>query len=272
MNLAGSRVLITGASGGIGGAVARRLAGAGASLILVGRDGERLAAMIATLPGDAGRHRPLVADLSQSGEAVRAVRLALAGGEAVDMLVNCAGVQNFGFFAEESPADAEALLRTNLLAPLLLINALLPHMEERGGGQIVNVGSIFGSIGFPCFASYSASKFGLRGFSEALRRELADSGVIVTYVAPRYTRTGLNRRSVARMAEALAMAQDDPDQVAEQIVAAIAGDAAERYLGWPEKFFVRVNALLPRLVDRALGRQLARMRPFAIPQPQGESS
>ncbi len=109
-------------------------------------------------------------------------------------------------------------------------------------GQIVNVGSIFGSIGFPCFASYSASKFALRGFSEALRRELADSGVTVTYVAPRFTRTGFNHGAVARMADALRMNQDEPETVARDVVDAIERDGRNRYFGWPEKFFVRINS------------------------------
>ena len=149
-----------------------------------------------------------------------------------------------------------------MLAPIHLIQALLPHLRARPLAHVVNVGSIFGSIGFPCFASYSASKYALRGYSEALRRELADSRVRVHYVAPRYTRTGFNQEPVARMAEALGMRQDSPEDVAAQTLAAIARDAADTFLGWPEKLFVRINALLPRLVDKALSRQARQMRPF----------
>ena len=134
---------------------------------------------------------------------------------------------------------------------------------RRGRGQIVNVGSIFGSIGFPCFASYSASKFALRGFSEALRRELAGTGVGVTYVAPRFTKTAFNRNVVARMANALKMNQDEPESVAASVIATIERNDRERYLGWPEKLFVRINSILPRLVDPSLIRQVDLMRPFA---------
>ena len=144
-----------------------------------------------------------------------------------------------------------------------LVNAVLPHMLERGKGQIVNLGSIFGSIGFPCFASYSASKFALRGFSEALRRELAGTGIGVSYVAPRFTRTAFNRSAVTRMANALKMNQDEPESVAASVITAIERDDRERYLGWPEKLFVRLNSILPRLVDPNLIKQADLMRPFA---------
>ena len=187
-----------------------------------------------------------------------------AGG--VDILINCAGVQNFGFSAAEAPTDTATLFNINTIAPVSLANALLPHMLSKGRGQIVNVGSIFGSIGFPCFASYSASKFAMRGYSEALRRELAGSGIGVTYVAPRFTKTAFNRGVVARMADALNMNQDSPESVAASVIAAIDGDASDRYFGWPEKLFVRINAILPRLVDQSLIKQVDLMRPFATEQ------
>lgn len=263
MKLAGSTVLVTGASGGIGGAIARQLAQRGASLILVNRDGEKLGHLVTELRTSGTRVVPLVGDLAMPGQPARLVEEALDQGGAIDILINCAGVQNFGFFAEETPADTTSLFTINTIAPIALINAVLPHMLKRGKGKIVNVGSIFGSIGFPCFASYSASKFALRGFSEALRRELAGSGVGVTYVAPRFTRTAFNRSVVARMAKALKMNQDEPENVAASVIASIEQDGHERYLGWPEKLFVRINSILPRLVDQNLMKQVDLMRPFA---------
>ncbi|HXH07090.1 MAG TPA: SDR family NAD(P)-dependent oxidoreductase [Vicinamibacterales bacterium] len=114
---------------------------------------------------------------------------------------------------------------------------------------------MFGSIGFPYVAAYSATKFGLRGFSEALRRELADRGIGVTYIAPRTTRTDINSPAMYAFAERTATAVDTPERVAHAIVDAIERDADERYLGGPEPFFARLKALLPRLVDRALRKQ-----------------
>ena len=263
MKLSGSTVLITGASGGIGGAIARQLALRGATLVLLNRDSEKLETFANELRAVGGRVHTLVGDLATPGQPVRLIQAAIEKAGSIDILINCAGVQNFGFFAQENAADTATLFNINTIAPIAMANAVLPHMLQKGKGQIVNVGSIFGSIGFPCFASYSASKFALRGFSEALRRELKGTGVGVTYVAPRFTRTAFKRSVVARMANALKMNQDEPESVAASVIASIEHDGQDRYLGWPEKLFVRINSIFPRLVDQSLMKQVVLMRPFA---------
>lgn len=268
MKVKACTAILTGATGGIGRAIAWELARRGASLIVVGRHRERTERLAEQLTRFGARADAFIGDIVDDATPGRLAAFAAEREEGVDFLINCAGVQNFGFFVEEPASATAALFHVNTVAPIALISALLPGMVARGRGQIVNVGSIFGSIGFPCFASYSASKFALRGFSEALRREIAGSGVTVTYVAPRFTRTGFNRGAVARMADALRMNQDEPEAVAKEVVDAIERDGRNRYLGWPEKLFVRINSLMPHLVDRPLMRQVAQMRPFAI----GEST
>lgn len=131
----------------------------------------------------------------------------------------------------------------------------------------MNLGSTFGSIGYPGFATYCASKFALRGFSEALRRELADTPIKVLYIAPRATRTGMNTQSVVALNDELNVAMDDPKTVAAQIAAALQYEHELLYLGWPEKFFVRLNSLLPGIVDRALRKQLPVVQRFARQRP-----
>ena len=132
----------------------------------------------------------------------------------------------------------------------------LPLLKQADSAMVVNVGSTYGSIGYPGYASYCATKFALRGFSEALRRELADTRVSVLYVAPRATRTSMNSAAAQALNVALKANVDDPQAVASAVVHAIAGDRRELYLGWPERFFVFLNHLLPALVDAALRRQL----------------
>jgi short-subunit dehydrogenase len=133
---------------------------------------------------------------------------------------------------------------------------MLPILEKSEHPVIVNIGSTFGSIGYSGFAVYSASKFGLRGFTEALRRELANTAIDVCYVAPRATRTTINSKHVNEMNAALGTAMDDPAIVAAQVLIAIESRKAETYIGWPEKLFVKINQLIPKIIDDALHKQL----------------
>jgi short-subunit dehydrogenase len=264
MKLQDTRILFTGAAGGIGAETARLLASKGARLALVDRSANALEALTDEITAHGGRAHAIAADLldPRGRDAVLAgTRRAL--GNNIDILVNGAGLMSFRPFAEEDPEDLQRIVQLNLLAPMALTRAVLPAMLARGSGRIVNIGSTFGSIAFACFASYSASKFGLRGFSEALRRELHASGVGVTYIAPRAVKTPLNTAAVYRMAQATKMKMDDPAWVAERIVRAIERDGKDVYLGWPESLFVRVNALLPRLVDGALRAKNSAMMKFA---------
>ncbi len=261
MNLQGACVVLTGAAGGIGSALARALAAEGARLALVDRNEAALHALAAELSG-----APAVViaqDLLLEDAAQQVVERALSGLGRVDVLINLAGVLGFRPFVRETAAMTEQLFRLNVFLPMRLTRMLLPHMQERASGCIVNIGSIFGSIGFAWFTSYSASKAALRGFSEALRRELEGTGVGVSYLAPRSVKTPFNTGALYRMAEKVHMNLDTPEWVATQIVRALRKDQKERYLGFPESFFVRVNALFPRLVDAALKKQNRIAQPFA---------
>ena len=253
MKIHGARILLTGASRGIGRELARRFAGRGARLVLVGRDSSAVAAVCNEIFALGGRADSIAFDLAAAtGHAavVERARVILGG---IDLLVNNAGVSSFEALERQSAETIARIAATNLVAPMLLARAALPHLAA--GARIVNVGSMFGSIGFPHCAAYSATKFGLRGFSEALRREVAARGIGVTYVAPRAARTEANSAALYRFAARTGMAMDAPADVAEGIIDAIERGQAERFFGGPEPFFARLNALLPRLVDRALGKQ-----------------
>lgn len=258
MDLAGKRIILTGAAGGIGQAFAARLAAAGAQLLLVSRSEDALEALGERLPGCG--HEVVAVDL-----ATAAGRMALvaAAGDAVDGLVNNAGVSFFGLLGDQTEEQLRQTLELNLLVPMLLVRDLLPALQARGG-TIVNVGSAFGSIGFPGFAAYSSSKFGLRGFTEALRRELAGSGVEVKYLAPRATATQMNSVAVQAMNNELGTVMDPPERVAAELMALLARGNGVRFVGWPERLFIKLNSVLPAVVDKALLRQLPVVRRYAL--------
>jgi short-subunit dehydrogenase len=259
MSLNGKRIILTGAAGGIGSLLARELDRQDAQLALVDAN----AAALAQLADELGQAHAVPGDLSSAEgcEAVVSAALHLLGG--VDILVNLAGLMSFRAIEDEDPAYLQTLMQVNLIAPMLLSRLVIPHFHAQGSGHIVNVGSIFGSINFAYFTAYSTSKAGVRGFSEALRRELADSHIDVTYIAPRAVRTPLNTDVIMRMGEATGMNMDEPEQVAAKIAAAIARRDKDVYLGFPEKLFVRINAILPRLVDKAVAAQNRTTRDFA---------
>jgi len=260
MNLQGCRILLTGAGSGIGRSLAIALGGRGAKLALVGRNAARLAEVAHAIIHAGGHAIAVPEDLSipeRHGALITSVNSRLGG---IDVLINNAGVSGFGEYAKEKPSEIDNLINTNVTAPLLLTQAVLPTMLLKGRGRIVNIGSILGSIGFPHFAAYSASKFALRGFSEALRRELAGSGVGVTYVAPRTTRTDFNSDALYKISANSGAAVDDPATVAAIIIDALVAERDEVYIGWPEKLAVRLNALLPRLVSAAIRKQVAATR------------
>lgn len=252
MNLKGSRILLTGAGSGIGRSLAVQLGGKGANLALVGRNMEKLEEISREVRENGGKAFPFSFDISaSSGQAdiVSEVVRTLGG---LDMLINNAGIAGFCDFSQQDPEAIERLVRTNIAGPILLTRAVLPNLIRQNSGRIVNIGSTFGSIGFGHFSVYSATKFAMRGFSESLRRELDHTRIGVTYVAPRATRTALNEDAVVELNRRTGIAMDEPEAVAALIVQAIESDAKDCYIGWPEKFFARLNGLLPRLVDNAL--------------------
>jgi len=263
MKLENQCIILTGAGGGIGSQIARLLAAQGARLVLLDLSPAALQETLDAIGPSA--HPPLIiaVDLMDNIARQAAVEQALSHLGGIDMLINNAGMMSFRPFAQEDPGVIERIVRLNTLVPMQLTRQLLPQLLNQASGRIVNVGSTFGSIAFAWFATYSTSKFGLRGFSEALRRELADSGVEVTYVAPRAVKTKLNSSAIYRMAERIKMNMDEPEWVAGKIVESILKGRKDVYLGFPESLFVRINALLPRLVDGAMKKQNHIMMSFA---------
>ncbi|MDQ3676396.1 MAG: SDR family NAD(P)-dependent oxidoreductase [Actinomycetota bacterium] len=179
MNVAGRSVLLTGATGGLGHAIARKLSGAGAQVILSGRRADVLEGLAQELGAQIA-----VADLSDP-DSVRALVDSHAD---IDILVANAGLPGSGRLESFSEEEIDRALRVNLRAPIMMARTLVPRMMERGSGHIVFMSSLAGKTATAGSSIYNATKFGLRGFAGALRAELHGSGVGVSAIFPGFIR------------------------------------------------------------------------------------
>lgn len=220
MEIEGKTVLLTGATGGLGRAMAHRLAGAGATLIASGRQEDALTELADELPGSG--HSIAVCDLGQPDAATR---LAATLGP-VDCLVANAALPATGRLTELSEEQVARMLRVNLESPILLTQALLPGMLDRGRGKVVVIGSLAGKAGSPRSSIYNASKFGLRGFVFGLGGDLVGTGVSASVVAPGFvSEAGMFADSGAKAPGMIGTAT--PPQVADAVMKAIAGERIE---------------------------------------------
>lgn len=214
MELEGKTALLSGATGGLGRAIAAALADRGTRLVLSARKLEALEELAGSLPGDG--HRAVVADLADPGAAER---LASEAGE-VDVLVANAGLPGTGKLEEFSQEQVGRVLRVNLEAPIRLSRELVPGMQERGRGHLVFVSSLSGKAASPRASLYSATKFGLRGFALGLREDLWKRGIGVSLVSPGFVReAGLFHESGARAPRVLGTTT--PERVGKAVTTAI---------------------------------------------------
>jgi short-subunit dehydrogenase len=260
MQLEGKRIVLTGATGGMGALIASELAAIGAHLVLTDLNEQGLQ-QTATRLGP--KHVVVAADLCTEAGRERLLQ-ACRDLDGIDILINAAGISEYAMLEQQSAARIELMTTINLVVPMLLCQGLLPLLKTRSEAAIVNIGSTFGAIGHPGFASYCASKSGLRGFTEALRREFSDTGIKVFYIAPRATQTDMNSAAVVQLNKELGNTMDKPEVVVDSLLRMLGSKpGGDYFLGWPEKLFVRLNGLLPKVVDTALGKQLATIRRLA---------
>ncbi len=262
MNLKGKRILLTGATGGVGALVAQLLADKGAQLALVGRDATKLDALKSQLAKSGAKICTIVADLNEAGTTQRVADEAIAGLGDLDVLINNAGILDFIAFEMQSPERIDQMIHTNVTALIQLTNAVIPHFLAKNSGQFLFIGSIFGSLGFPHFATYCATKFAVHGFSQALRRELVDSKIGVTYIAPRAINTPMMNDNSAEMMKKSGNQLDAPEKVAAIIVKALEKETQEVFIGQPQTFFAWLNGVAPRIVNIGLKKQPGLARPF----------
>jgi NAD(P)-dependent dehydrogenase (short-subunit alcohol dehydrogenase family) len=179
-SLDNQRALVTGATSGIGRAIAMQLAREGAEVIVHGRDAQRGAKAVQEIRAADGKARFVAADLGSAAE----VRRLAADAGAVDILVNNAGLALFGPTAELEVDQFDALFASNVRAPFILVGALAPGMASRGKGSIINIGSMAGQLGLAGGAAYGATKASLSAMTRAWAAEFSGSGVRVNLVAP----------------------------------------------------------------------------------------
>jgi short-subunit dehydrogenase len=184
VELEGKRVLISGATGGIGRAIAQELADRGCGLVLSSRRREELAQLAGSLPGGTERHDVVVADLAEPGAAERLIEDA---GE-IDGLVANAALPASGKLDDFSSDQVQRAIRVNFESPILMARALTPKLAEKGEGHLVFISSLSGKVGSPRAALYGATKFGLRGFAFGLREDMQPHGVGVSIVSPGFVR------------------------------------------------------------------------------------
>jgi uncharacterized protein len=241
MNLTGATVLVTGATGGIGEAIARTLAGRGSRLLLTGRNAE----ILEPLAAETGA-RAIVCDLAAREDLER-----LAGEAAeVDVLVANAAMQAGGDVLALDVAQIDRALDVNLRAPMLLARRLAEGMVTRGSGHILFVNSLSGKAASPGGAVYSATKFGLRGFALGLREDLRPHGIGVSTVFPGFVRdAGMFARSGARLPPFVGTIT--PQRVADAVVRTIESNRSERTVA---PLSLRAGTLAASVAPEVAGR------------------
>ncbi len=223
MEPAGKRALLTGATGGIGRAIAAALASAGASVTLSSRKGDELKDLSSGLPGTG--HSVIVSDLAVVGAAEELAREALAEGP-IDLLVANAALPGSGRLDALGSEDVERALRVNLESPILLARALGPAMRERGDGHLVFIASLAAKAASPRASIYNATKFGLRGFSLGLREDYVGTGVGVSVVLPGFIRdAGMFADAGAKLPPGVGTST--PSEVAAGVLRAVERNRAE---------------------------------------------
>jgi len=259
MPFTGKNIWITGASSGIGEALALAFANQGASLLLSSRRQAELE-RVHKACAHPDRHRILPLDLEQSQNFPAKVQEAITLMGGIDILVNNAGVSQRGLAADTPPEVERRLLEIGYFGPVFLSKALIPHLSSRGTGRIVVISSVMGYVGTPMRSSYSAAKHALHGYFDSLRAELWGSGVEITLACPGYVRTAVSENALlangARQGR-----QDRPkgrgieaSACAAAIVRAVARGRDEVHIGGGEVWGIRLKRWFPGLFARIVRR------------------
>ena len=236
--------IVCGASGGIGSTTVRALHARGAFVVLAALGDAMLERLVRELEtNDGSRLLAVPTDITSRAQIDALVEKTLSVAGRIDVLVNVAGIGSSPSLAETDDAELERVLAVNLLGPARLMQAVIPVMKRQGRGSIVNVGSIAGEAGI--MGIYSASKFGLRGLTDSVRREVRSMGIDVTLIEPGFVRTAMN----AAMGDRL----PDPSVVAKAIVDALERPRRRTIVPRSYRLHLALFNAIPPLTDRIFG-------------------
>jgi short-subunit dehydrogenase len=260
-DMRGTRILLTGASSGIGRCLAEQAAREGARLALVARSADKLHELAHSLSDLGAEVIAVPGDVTSEADRQSMVAAVVERFGGLDVLINNAGVGSWCHFAESSEEILRRIMEVNFFAPADLIRLAIPVLRKGRHPAIVNVASMCGRRGIPAWSEYSASKFALCGLTEALRGEMVRFAIDVLLVVPGLTHsdfwqhllrnTGRNQIDVRK-----GMA---PEAVAAGILQALKKNRTETVLGCDARWILRVHRFLPRLVDALLARKIRRL-------------
>jgi short-subunit dehydrogenase len=257
-NITGSRILITGASQGIGKALAEVAAARGAKVLACARNIDLLQDLAQAVRAGGGVIEMVQADITVPEDRQKLVQAAEHAFGGLDILVNNAGIGATGHYADVGPERLRQIMEVNFFGLTETTRVFLPMLKKGNKAAIVNISSIAGKRGIPARSEYSASKFAVQGFSEALRAELAKDGVDVLVVCPGLTQTNFSRN----MIEQKALVQLDhmrgmsAEEVARQTIRAIEKGRNETCLTFQGKLMVLVSRFFPWIADIVVKRKV----------------
>lgn len=246
-------VFITGASSGIGAAAARAYANAGARVVCAARRTDRLEELVRELERKGHEALAVRCDVRDEQSIREAVDQAVLRFGGIDVLVNNAGVGLYGPIAELTPEKLHENFEINVYGVLRCIQAALPHLRRRGGGQIVNVSSVLGHRALPGMGGYCASKFALNALTESMRTELKSDGIDVILISPGITETEFRQSAMTTSGKRESRAPSKP-MTAEQVAAAMVKASRKRerevILTLSGRAMVEINRFAPALFDK----------------------
>jgi short-subunit dehydrogenase len=261
VRFAGKTVVITGASMGIGEAIAAAFAREGAAVVLAARSRDLLEQVAERLDREGGRVLTIPTDVTRDEDVRRLAEETLAQTGRIDVLVNNAGVGMSGAVAAIDLSEWQRCLEVNVVAPVRVIQAFLPAMKAGGGSTIVQISSVLGKVSVPFTGGYNASKYALNAISDALRLEVAPHGIRVISVYPGSTESNFRVNALGRSdAPKVRIGRVPADVVAARVVEAVRTGRRDVYIRFRDAVLCWAGTRFPRLTDWALGTVYRRHR------------